>query len=182
MPSSIFLLPAVLGAAGQRVLPRWERTGAEGPSCICSGRCGPARGRLLGAAPSLGALQTCIRLARPSRSRVHRSVTPGFKPSQSPAGAAEGAGLHQRRIWAIKYHFHLQSDLQLGRLLAQTSSPGGRSSMLSSALAEPLPGNRYLREALLPGTPVPAIKLSLNFKGILKCVFMAPLLSLYNPR
>lgn len=54
--------------------------------------------------------------------------------------------------------------------------------MLSPARAEPLPGNRYLREALLPGTPVPAIKLSLNFKGILKCVFMAPLLSLYNPR
>lgn len=54
--------------------------------------------------------------------------------------------------------------------------------MLSLALAVPLLRKCYLREALLPGTPVPAIKLSLNFKGILKCVFMAPLLSLYNPR
>jgi len=36
--------------------------------------------------------------------------------------------------------------------------------------------------ALLPGTAAPAIKLPLNFKGLLKCVFMAPLLSLYNPR
>ena len=60
------------------------------------------------------------------------------------------------------------------------AKPG--SSMLSLALAEPLPGKHYLRAALLPGTPAPAIKLSLNFKGILKCVFMAPLLSLYNLR
>lgn len=134
----------------------------------------------MGAVKCAGAAGEPGGAAVPSLLAAGHPWLPTGHPGQASNPALEDAALHQVRIWAVKYHFHLPSDLQPAHLLAQTKPPG--ASKPSLALADPLPGKSYLGEALLPGTAAPAIKLSLNFKGILKCVFMAPLLSLYNLR